>query len=78
MDIPNPWVSTLKDWAVFCLGKDFLFKSILTDSRNNKKNQEKYNYLSLHAKLQVGGLVGTNSLKVTGFFSILVDMPKEK
>ena len=26
----DPWVSSLKVWIVFCLGNDFLFKSILT------------------------------------------------
>ena len=25
----NPWASIVKFWIVFCLGKDFLFKSIL-------------------------------------------------
>ena len=30
MAILNPWVSSLKVWIVFCLGNNFLFKSILT------------------------------------------------
>ena len=30
MVILNPWVSTLKVWIVFCLGQNFLIKSILT------------------------------------------------
>ena len=30
MVILNPWVSTFKVWIVFCLGKNFLIKSILT------------------------------------------------
>ena len=28
----NPWASTLKIWKSFCLGKEFLFKSILVGS----------------------------------------------
>ena len=30
MVLLNPEASTLKMWKVFCLGKDFLFKSVLT------------------------------------------------
>ena len=36
MVILNPRVSTLKVWIVFCLGNDFLIKSILTGCEGEK------------------------------------------